>query len=299
MNAWRLDCSLSLAGAIAAARHSVREAIASVEAEGKAVMGVVGLFSGGNDSTTLIHMLRGELTHLAHCNTGIGVEQTRQFVRDQANSWGLPLIEVTPPTGSTYRELVTKHGFPGPSRHFIMYRNLKERSLRTVRRRFVTDGRNQRVIFVGGIRRAESLRRRERELRHDEGSVVWLSPLIDWTDEMMAEYRLARDVPHNEVSDMLHMSGECLCGAYADRGELDEIEFFFPSVGADIRALEAEVVAAGIAEPHCRWGWGAYRDAKGRKHWIIDQFGESIDPQLRFDFDSPLCTSCDFRDGEA
>ena len=43
---------------------------------------VVGLYSGGNDSTTMMHLLRPHLTHAAHINTGIGIDETRTFVRD-------------------------------------------------------------------------------------------------------------------------------------------------------------------------------------------------------------------------
>ncbi len=46
------------------------------------IAGIVTLFSGGNDSTTLAHMFRNRVTHIGVANTGIGIEQTRQYVRD-------------------------------------------------------------------------------------------------------------------------------------------------------------------------------------------------------------------------
>ncbi|AXH66031.1 hypothetical protein SEA_PITA2_88 [Mycobacterium phage Pita2] len=57
------------------------------------------LFSGGNDSTVLAHLMRKHATHAIHCNTTIGIEETRQFVRDTCQMWGLPLIEEVPPRG--------------------------------------------------------------------------------------------------------------------------------------------------------------------------------------------------------
>lgn len=269
-----------ISAAITDARASVLALMDEINKGGRDVVGIVGLFSGGNDSTVLCHMLRGELTHLGHCNTGIGIEQTRQFVRDCAAAWHLPLLEVHPPT--TYRELVIERGFPGPAQHWKMYQRLKERGLREVRRSLVSGSRRQRVIFVAGRRRAESARRANVPERDTTGSIEWISPLVDWTDEMMAEYRRMFDVPRNEVSDQLHMSGECLCGAFATKGELDEIGFFFPEVAAEIRALEAEVQAAGIPEPQCRWGWGA------------DGGRIQIDGQGQFEF-GPLCSSCELR----
>src|SRR5690606_32380503 len=107
-------------------------------------------------------------------------------------------------------------------------------------------------LFIAGRRRAESARRKSRELPEfeREGSIVWVSPLVHWTNDDMAEYRRRfPDCPRNEVSDMIHMSGECLCGAFAGPNELEEIGFFFPDVKAEIHALEAEVKAAGIPEP--------------------------------------------------
>jgi 3'-phosphoadenosine 5'-phosphosulfate sulfotransferase (PAPS reductase)/FAD synthetase len=259
-------------------RRTVQHLKAYIEEDipSREVVGVVGLFSGGNDSTVLCHILRDDLTHLAHCNTGIGVEQTREFVRARAAEWQIPLIEVHPPAGSTYRELVIDQGFPGPGMHWKMYQRLKERGLRQVRGRLITEPRRQRVIFVAGRRRAESARRANVPVRETQGSIEWVSPLVDWTNEMMAAYRSYFELPRNEVSDMLHMSGECLCGAFARKGELDEIGFFFPGVRAQIEGLEAEVRAAGHAEPRCRWGWGANSKEQPSKS-------------------GPLCSTCDQR----
>jgi len=250
-----------------------------VTMEGKRLVGRVVLFSGGNDSTILAHLMREQATHFAHCNTGIGIEATRQFVRDLSAEWSIPLIEKHPGPGNTFRELVLDQGFPGPAHHWKMYQRLKERGLRQVRAELVKRGRSERVLFLAGRRRAESARRTARgipEMERD-GAVVWVSPIVHWTTADMQEYRQRFDVPRNEVSDMLHMSGECLCGAFAGRGELDEIGFFFPDVKEEIEALEAEVAALGIHEPkRCRWGWGA---------GIADGTEES----------GPLCSSCDAR----
>ena len=78
-----------------------------ITSDGKTVAGVVILFSGGNDSTTLAHMLRDRATHAAHANTTVGIEQTRDFVRNTCEEWGLPLIEKLPPNErDRYRALV-------------------------------------------------------------------------------------------------------------------------------------------------------------------------------------------------
>jgi 3'-phosphoadenosine 5'-phosphosulfate sulfotransferase (PAPS reductase)/FAD synthetase len=238
------------------------------------------LFSGGNDSTVLAHLMRPHCSHFGHANTGIGVEQTRQFVRDVAEDWGIPLLERHPPPGDTFEEMVQKMGFPGPGQHFRAYQRLKERAIRQMRRELVADPRKERVLFIAGRRRAESSRRKEIPESEREGSAVWVSPLANWSDANMAEYRsMHTDLPHNEVTDHLHMSGECLCGAFAKHGEIHQIEMFYPDVAEEIRRLEILASAAGIPKQHCQWGWGAYRD----------------DPDRLNHKSGPMCSSCEFR----
>jgi 3'-phosphoadenosine 5'-phosphosulfate sulfotransferase (PAPS reductase)/FAD synthetase len=231
---------------------------------GRELAGVVLLFSGGNDSTILGHLFRHQATHAAHANTGIGIEQTRQFVRETCEVWELPLMEKHPP--KSYRDLVLEEvdghprGFPGPALHWLMYTRLKERCLDQVRRELVTNGRRQRVVFLAGRRRSESARRQNIALHERRDSVVWVSPLANWTKLDLGTYRqMFSDVPQNRVTDLIHMSGECLCGAFAAPGELEEIRFWFPEAAAQIDALAAELAAAGVGEPRCRWGHGEGR----------------------------------------
>lgn len=225
------------------------------------------LYSGGNDSTVLAHMMRHQATHAIHCNTTIGIEATRQFVRDTCATWHLPLIEETAPV--PYRDLVLDQGFPGPGMHWKMYQRLKERPLRQARRRLVTDP-SERVLFMAGRRRLESDRRADIPLHERDGSVIWASPLAMWSKLDLTTYRLMhRDsddpVPVNEVSDLIHMSGECLCGAFAKPDELDEIGYWFPNVRAEIETLQRDATAAGHEEPLNQWGHGSgARSRSGR-----------------------------------
>ena len=235
------------------------------------------LYSGGNDSTILAHMMRKRADFAVHANTTIGIEDTRQFVRDTCQAWGLELIERTAP--QSYRDLVLERGFPGPAMHYKMFQRLKERCLEQVRRELVGNPRKERVLFIAGRRRAESRRRANIPLWEVDGSVIWASPIAMWTKEDMGVYRAiaARDgdpVPFNSVSDALGMSGECLCGAFAQDGELDRIRLWYPDTAAEIDRLEADVKAAGIKEPFCRWGHGQGKPTEKT---------------------GPLCTSCNLQ----
>lgn len=257
-----------------------------VTSTGHSVAGIVVLFSGGNDSTTLAHLFRDRATHAAHANTGIGIEHTRQYVRDTCTNWRVPLLERHPREGEGYEDFVLGRvraanprtrpdgkvypgGFPGPAMHFFIYQRLKERALAQVRGELIADPRKQRVIFLAGRRASESGRRAPLALKDPierRGSIVWVSPLVGWTKVDLNNYRrIHPDVPRNEVSDLLHMSGECLCGAFAHSGELEEIEAWFPDVAAGIRSLERRALDADAAPPErCRWGWGAGKQAASR-----------------------------------
>lgn len=214
------------------------------------------LFSGGDDSSVLLDLTKDRSDGVVHVNTGIGIDETRDFVRDRVADVGLPLLELHPP-GLTYRDLVLRYGFPGPSAHLYMYRHLKERALRKLMRETLGRRRDERVIFYSGVRVGESARRMRnfqgKEIDR-EGRAVWVAPILHFTSAEMVAYRARFEVPQNEVSAHLHMSGECLCGAFARPGELDEIAFWYPAKAAEIRALEAEVEAVG--RPLCRWGIG-------------------------------------------
>jgi len=263
---------------VAQAHEIVDLSIASHIGDKKLVASCV-LFSGGNDSTVLAHMMRERSDYAVHCNTTIGIEKTRQFVRDTCKSWRLELLERLAPT--SYRELVIERGFPGPAMHYKMYQRLKERQLEAIRNEFIKQPRRERILYIAGRRRSESKRRVNVPLHERKGTIVWASPLAMWTKLDMGTYRLMhRDsdpVPVNEVSEILHMSGECLCGSFAKENELDEIAFWFPEVAEEIRELEREVRAAGHEEPFCRWGHRSGGEPSKRT--------------------GMLCTSCDFNQG--
>lgn len=253
--------------------------------DGRMVAAIVTLFSGGNDSTVLAHLFKDTAHYAAHANTTIGIEQTRDFVRNTCEEWGLPLIERTPPREADhYRALVLDQGFPGPGHHFKMFQRLKERALREVRRELVNNPRKERVVFLAGRRRAESQRRAEIPLMERTDSVVWVSPLANWTKPDLTTYRLLKgDVPVNEVSDLIHMSGECLCGSFASAGERDELAFWFPGVIAEIAALEAEIADRDDIPAHRKvWGWGADPEVLASTRTKVSKVGA-------------LCSSCDDR----
>jgi len=210
-----------------------------------------GLFSGGHDSLVACHIAsRFKLfAGCVHINTGIGVEETREYVRSTCKAFSWPLREMQ--SKISYESLVLKWGFPGPASHGVMYTQLKERCLRQLVRESKT-GPRARVLLIGGARSQESTRRMGNAEPHcREGCRAWCSPIVYWSTDERNDYIDAAKLPKNRVVAKLCMSGECLCGAFAKPGEYLDISHHFPEVAQQIRDLEAKAKAAGV---HCRWG---------------------------------------------
>lgn len=249
----------------------------------KRVAGTCSLVSGGNDSYTVAHLFRSVSTHHVHANTGTGIEATRQFVRDTAQQWGIPLIEVHGTTGQGYWDLVRgtvmarsketgelvqawPGGFPGPAAHGLMYQRLKERALAKVPHQLDISGdRSARVLFIAGRRRPESKRRATVPHVDPRGTTVWASPIAVWHKADLRAYRLLhKDVPSNPVAQVLGMSGECGCLANAVAGEPDQWRAAYPDDPfiRQVDAMEAELAdRPDIPEHRKKWGWGgAYEE---------------------------------------
>lgn len=231
---------------------------------------VVGLFSGGHDSVTAT-----AITHLAmqvvarstpyrvvHINTGIGVPQTRQYVRELSAVAEWPLTEYRALENvnakgqldpQDYEALCLKYGFPGPHGHNLMYARLKERGLQRLERELSASarkGKERRVLYVTGCRSSESARRmgntQEVQL---QGRRIWVAPIHDWSKNDCGSAMSVLGIPANPVVLHLGKSGECLCGAFAKPGELDELAFWYPEVAKHIRELEGRVMQT------FPWGW--------------------------------------------
>lgn len=224
---------------------------------------IFGLYSGGHDSGSVTHfaaaVLGDRMAGVVHINTGIGIEQTRQHVRKVCDIYGWDLLEYKAtentradgtPDPIIYEDLVKRHGFPGAFGHGMMYNRLKERQIRRLCRDYGATPKAP-IMLISGCRKEESTRRMGTTKPIDpQGRIVWVAPFADMTALDCREYMTMHGVPKNPVKDLIHMSGECLCGAFAHKGELAEIEAWFPDTAREIRRIEREVAKAGFP-----WGW--------------------------------------------
>jgi 3'-phosphoadenosine 5'-phosphosulfate sulfotransferase (PAPS reductase)/FAD synthetase len=254
----------------------------------------VGLFSGGNDSLACCYIasLHPRFDGILHINTGIGVEQTREFVRDTCRRqkwklWEYKAIENRQANGKpdpmSYEDMVIRHGFPGPGGHQMMYNKLKERPMRCFERDMGANGRGKkkkRIMFISGVRIDESQRRKMNVspelVQQIEPRRVFVSPVRHWHKVHLRWCREFANLQENQVSKDIHKSGECLCGAFAKPEELEELRFFYPEAAAEIDRIAAKVKAAGHS-----WNWGCRPPSKCSKKANIKS--------------QPLCTSCNVR----
>lgn len=219
--------------------------------------------SGGNDSRACSKWMMDNVPgcSLFHLNTGIGIERTREYVRNTCKQMGWPLTEIraNEDCGQDYDEIVKKHGFPGPNSHRFMYVCLKERAIMELRRRSQKK-RGDRILIASGARHDESLRRMQYATKeiNKQGSIIWVNPIYWWSTQERDEFNAANGVPVNPVSQELGMSGECGCGAFAQPGELERWRKVDPSFGERIDRLSAEVLERGFT-----WSWDGRPPAGG------------------------------------
>lgn len=186
----------------------------------------VALCSGGGDSVAATHaaMVFGPAEEVVYLDTGTGpgdgaVSANGDWVQQWCESNGWPFRRMETPV--SFEELVAEHGYPGPSRHFLMYQKLKDRQLCELAAESDGD-----LYCWTGIRRLES----EKRMRHVEpegersgGRWFWRAPLADWPDERVDEYREQFDLPLSDVSERIGRFADCWCGCFGDRVELIDL----------------------------------------------------------------------------
>lgn len=177
------------------------------------------LTSGGNDSLMTCHVLAemNKLKKVVHIDTGTGIKATQDFVKDTCQSYGWPLQIIYPPFKYIYVAFCLEHGFPGAGVHKSIMAHLKYRAMRN----FALSADPKNHCLVTGIRQFESERRKVNynyPINRDN-SVWFANPIFYKSQEDVYRYVRENGIKSNPVSKILGFSGECNCGAYAQRDE--------------------------------------------------------------------------------
>ncbi len=225
------------------------------------------LLSGGKDSVCAAHFLaqRGRLAGCVFLDTGIALPDTRPFVERLCESQGWDLLIYRAP--ASYEELVMRWGFPsGPVGHSWAYGWLKERGLIQAVKEL-----GHEATFASGARRKESARRARtivRGFRHNYRIRIE-NPIVDWSTPDTWRYLRENGLDVSPSYVTLGRSGDCLCGAFSQRGEADVIRRAYPAVADRLARLEARA-SEKFPYPKCRWGnskrsIGGFTALKGRR----------------------------------
>lgn len=219
---------------------------------------VVLMLSGGHDSLLAYHVARAlnvPMTHIMHGVTGTGIQETTDFARRIGEQSGLVYLEAN--AGDAYERYVLRKGFYGIGRmaHDVAYHTLKHqwfRSTLSANIRHRKRGRN--ILLLTGARKQEGSNRKRlmaEPVRPDYSnkSNIWVGLVSDWSalerNDFLSEYE------RNPIYDILHRSGECLCGTMQSQETRKEVSYWFPEWGRWLGNLEKEVCSRGFC-----WKWG-------------------------------------------
>lgn len=241
---------------------------------------VFALFSGGNDSVCAAHVASqaSKFDGVVFLDTGIKLQETFDHAMSTANKFGWDFQSVATP--ENYDDLVLQYGFPGPAAHRYMYIWLKERAVRKLIRDNKTHH-GDKILLITGVRQHESKRRMESVTSPivKDGAKVWVAPLWKWTGAQKEDYIKENNLPVNKAKALIHVSGDCLCGAYNDKGDFQMLKGFYPEEAERIEKLQEKVMKT---HP---WAW----DEQPPKWWQDWLNGQNF---LSTDF-MPLCWQCD------
>jgi 3'-phosphoadenosine 5'-phosphosulfate sulfotransferase (PAPS reductase)/FAD synthetase len=189
-----------------------------------------------------------------YCKTGIGLAENFDYVLETCNKYGWHL-HIEEPT-FTYEDIIKKMGFPGEQMHHAVMGYLKWHSIR----RFERKHRDEHIGFISGVRRKESKRRMNTHKTAIERPVgdkhlCFIKPIFDWSNKQVWDYINENGNVTCPVYNTLHLSGDCLCGCFAEPHESKLIAIFHPEMAQRIKALEERYGG--------RWGYGRGMSMRG------------------------------------
>lgn len=249
---------------------------------------LIACFSGGYDSMIMTHLAvkwakerRYPLLTIA-VDTLISADGWREFVTLSAERIGATDFQIwNNPDLELWANDVKTRGFVyRKAQHPFYFYYLKQRVFRSMVAHYKTHL-HDRVMFLNGIRRSESIDRRHVPETERKGSGVFVNPILFWSDEAVQQYRIDHDLPLNPFYDRTHNSGDCLCNWHNH---------------------------ISVAELH-QFGSGAAKTIDPLREWNVKVFGydyddeapvsqkqEAAGQQRLFDWDTDctpnLCAGC-------
>ena len=297
----------------------IQDVISYVENElNTHIIGIVGAFSGGDDSIVATHAANAACSSCVVFNAdtriGLGPARTHIDATIAKHNWTAEVKRADPEgppalnkmksnariidewtDGETaYEEFVLNHGVPGPAMHPRMYQRLKERQLNKLRNQLRGKKRGGQLSVISGIRHDESSIRAgyKRAWHHVEGTgVVWVNPFYYFTAADFELYRQEFGLGRNPVKRLCGISGECCCGTFANSSKQLESEraayrVADPSFAEYLDKLEQKV------RQRFPWHWGEgppqwWKDEKAGQGFFWPMLPDEDLPTFQ-----PMCVGC-------
>lgn len=270
-----------------------KELCAKIVKDHKPYAVIVGLTTGFDSNVALkLATMFLNVDAAFTCNTTIAAVETLSNCEKVAkNVYGLKWICEPPPYNgikqnkNTYFELVKKHGFPGKTKtaHNWMYRYLKDHTLNKIVTGIRKGKRNRPILIISGARKHESVRRMGTSKDVTvQGSNIWLNICNEWTNSEVHAFACDNNLDQyrSPISKSIGISGECFCGCFAGKGELNEIKFASPSTFEKLDSIQKWL------NENTRMKWG-YEESPP-KSWTLEKHGQIN----MFDNQMIMCSTC-------
>lgn len=204
------------------------------------------LYSGGNDSTATLHAVlkaQKELDKkidikLMYWNTTMNLDENKEFVYHTSNKYGLELIELKPESHFRPESLYDRFGFLGVGGHKMALGFLKWFGFR----KFARENKTENLIYVSGRRLLESDARTKmisnKDLDRPEPNMNFVSPLFYLDNPQRDKYLSKYNLYSSPCYETVHTDGNCQCGCYSQKDELDMMYIFHKPMFEYIHKLE-------------------------------------------------------------
>ena len=180
---------------------------------------LVSLFSGGYDSMITTHILHrldthGLLVQVWAIDTNLAADGWHGYVKYVAASFGWNFKIYDNEKGFLqFVHLVREKGCPRTRKmHTFVFQKLKERGFDAILQLNKTK-RSDKVLFVSGMRRAESTSRKDADevSRIGKSNKIFAAPIVHWSNEECNWYRVEYNLPDNPFYNTVRGSGDCQC----------------------------------------------------------------------------------------
>jgi len=106
------------------------------------------------------------------------------------------------------------------------------------------------------------------EQEDQSGRWTWHAPCAEWKPADFECYREEHDLPENPLWEKIGRSGDCYCGAYANRLELLDLEAIESDRADWLRDIESDLDAGQCAFDESRSEWAWHDDDKSA--WAME-----------------------------